>query len=117
MDKTTCTDHGIDYDEGVARFMGKADLYEKFLIRFPEDPDFASLDKAMNERNIKAAFEAAHGLKGVSGNLSINGLYHLLIPFVNALRGEGDLALADSLYPDVRNEYMKAVEFIRTQAR
>jgi len=115
MDREACIRAGIDYDEGVARFVGRADMYEKFLAQFPEDPGFSALDEAMGSGDVSAAFQAAHSLKGVSGNLSVNNLYHSLIPFVNALRGAGDLPLAKTLYPPVEEAYRTAIQCIREQ--
>ena len=40
MNKEVLLQNGIDYLEGVARFAGQAEIYEKFLKKFPEDPTF-----------------------------------------------------------------------------
>lgn len=116
MDKEVCAAAGIDYDEGVARFVGHAEIYEKFLGKFLADPDYAMLETAMAEKDITAAFHAAHTLKGVAGNLSLNDLYHALIPFVDALRGDGNLPLAETLFPAVSKEYRRAVACIEAQS-
>jgi len=115
MDKEACLRCGIDYEEGVSRFMGHAELYEKFLGKFPSDPGYPALEAAMAAKDLPAAFQAAHTLKGVSGNLSLTALYRALLPFVDALRGEGDLPLAESLYPAVQAAYRQAVAYIGAQ--
>lgn len=115
MDQDACVRAGIDYQQGAARFMGKTELYEKFLRAFLADPDFPALEKAMEARDVQAAFQAGHSLKGVSGNLSINGLYNKLLPFVDALRGDGDIDKALELFGGVREEYERAVACIREQ--
>ena len=112
MDRETCKNAGIDYEEGVSRFVGNADIYEKFLRDFVNDPTFSALESALSARDIKAAFQAAHTLKGVTGNLSLTDLYSDLVKLTDALRGEGDLSLADSLYPAVRSDYERAISFI-----
>ena len=37
---------GVNVNEGVERFMGKEELFEKFLKRFPGDPNMAKLQAA-----------------------------------------------------------------------
>lgn len=113
MDQKKCLDAGINYEEGVARFVGNAEIYNKFLNDFISDKTFSDLEAAMNDKNIEAAFQAGHTLKGVAGNLSLNNLYDKLVVFVDALRGDGNLPLAESLYPDVQEDYKNAVSFIK----
>lgn len=105
---------GIDYDKGVARFAGKADLYVNFLRKFPKDDTFAQLSAAMDAGDMTAAFAAAHTLKGVTGNLSLDGLYQSVLPLVEALRGAGNMELAASLFPPVKTEYEHTMDFLRT---
>lgn len=115
MNRESCIAAGIDYDSGLAHFAGKADLYEKFLLKFPADTTFADLEKAMADEDTKAAFIAAHTLKGVTGNLSLNGLYKDILPLVEALRGDGNMELAKTLYPPVKEEYDKEIRFLTEQ--
>jgi HPt (histidine-containing phosphotransfer) domain-containing protein len=115
MDRESCIAAGIDYDSGLARFAGKADLYEKFLKKFPADTTFTDLEKAMADGDTRAAFIAAHTLKGVTGNLSLNGLYTGILPLVEALRGDGNMELAKTLYPPVKEEYDKEIRFLTEQ--
>jgi len=112
MDRNACMQAGIRYDEGLARFMGNAALYQTFLKKFPADPGFSALGDALRAGDAEAAFQAAHSLKGVSGNLSLNDLYENTIPLVEALRGRADLAKARALYPAVEEAYRRASAFI-----
>jgi histidine phosphotransfer protein HptB len=112
MDKEAYRLSGIDYEEGVSRFVGHAELYEKFLKKFLADPEFAALEKALADGDAEAAFQTSHSLKGVTGNLSMNALYRALVPLVDALRGGGDLALARTLFPAVQAEYRRVMDFV-----
>ena len=112
MNQQECLEAGIDYDEGVARFVGNAQMYERFLKEFLSDPTFDALAEAMERRDIPAAFAAAHTLKGLTGNLSLDRLYEKLVTLTNALRGGGDLPLAESLFPAVRDDYRQVKAFI-----
>ena len=58
MDRQACRDAGINYEEGVARFVGNAEMYERFLGEFVNDGTFAELETAMKAGNVKDAFAA-----------------------------------------------------------
>ena len=116
MDRLACMAAGINYEEGVARFVGSAEMYERFLGEFLKDSTFAALEEAMAKKDVKEAFQQAHTLKGLTGNLSLDRLYKKLIVLTDALRGEGDLPLAESLFPDVRAEYESVMAFLAEQA-
>ena len=51
-------------------------LVERFLAKFLDDGCYATLCSAMEQGDRKQAFQAAHSLKGVSGNLSLDRLAH-----------------------------------------
>jgi len=108
---------GIDHRQGVERFVGSTQLYEKFLKEFLNDPTYGQLDAAMAAGDVQAAFMAGHTLKGVAGNLSLNRLYDLLVVLVDALRGQGDMAKARELYPPVQAEYESVTRFIADSVR
>ena len=116
MDVQACRQVGIRYEEGVARFVGNAEMYESFLRQFPSDQTYAEIEEAMKQKDFRAAFQAAHTLKGLSGNLSLGALYDSLVVFVDALRGEGNPALAESLFPAVQENYRKTVAFLNAQS-
>ena len=112
MNQQECQQAGINYAEGVARFVGNASLYEHFLAEFLKDGTFAELEQAMAAGDAKAAFNAAHTLKGLTGNLSLSALYGQLVPFVDALRGEADLPRAHLLFPAVQQDYRQTAAFL-----
>lgn len=103
---------GVDYKDGVSRFLGKSELYEKFVQKFPEDPTFPTLRDAMNTGDLKKAFLCAHSLKGIAENLSFTRLTEATKPLVEALRGNGNQPLANQLFPAVEAEYRKLLEAI-----
>lgn len=105
MDKDKLQQAGINYEEGVKRFAGNAAIYEKFLLKFKEDTSFEELDHAMEDQDFGTAFTAAHTLKGVCGNLSMNEMYHELVPFVELLRNGSDIESAVEFYPRVKECY------------
>lgn len=78
---------GINDEGGVKRFAGKAAAYEKRLIRFPENPNYTDMMRAIKQKDYGKAFQCAHTLKGIVGNFSMDKLYECAILLVEALRG------------------------------
>lgn len=99
---------GIDVDEALDRFMGSEALILKFLLRFPADENFARLRQALEEQDAHRAFEAAHTLKGVAGNLSMKELYRQVSTVVEALR-KGDLEAAAGDMPALETQYARII--------
>ena len=95
---------GIDVDEALARFMGNEALLAKFLLRFPADENFPLLCRAMEQSDPDGAFQAAHTLKGVVGNLSMTGLFRQVSALVEDLR-QGDLPAAEARMPALQAQY------------
>lgn len=95
---------GINYEEGLKRFSNKAELYEKYLVKFFSDPLFAELGNYISEKNYTEAFKCAHTLKGLSGNLSITGLYKYISVMVEALRNN-ETASVDEMYDELTKIY------------
>lgn len=81
-------DAGVDTEGSVRRFAGNAALYEKFLLRFPEDPNFAAASAALESGDWEGLLQAVHTLKGVSGNLGLNRIFELCSQVVTLLRAE-----------------------------
>lgn len=112
MNRELLENVGINYAEGLHRFSGHANIYEKLLKRFPDEPTHIALDEAMEKEDVDAAFAAAHTLKGNTGNLSIDALYRGIFPLVEALRSK-DMALAKTLYPEFKEKYEEVVNTIK----
>ncbi len=66
---------GIDFDKGVARFLGDRMLYERILITFLSDTTFARGRAAFEKENYKGLQEAIHTMKGVAGNTDMGVLF------------------------------------------
>ena len=89
---------GIDVSDALERFMGNEALMLTFLLRFPEDENVSLLRQAMDHGDAVRAFEAAHTLKGVAGNLSMKALFEQVSLLVEDLRS-GDLPAAQCRMP------------------
>ena len=114
MDKNILIMHGIDYDDGVKRLMGNSMIFEKCLMKFPNDRSFAQLSAELASGNCTEAFNAAHTLKGVAANLSMTQLSELASACCEYLRA-GNLSEARAIFADVEKAYkdvMSALESV-----
>lgn len=81
---------GANVEDGLARCMNNEDFYLRMVGKAIESEDFASLQKALDAHDVKAAFEHAHALKGITGNLSLNPIYHPVAELTEHLRAGED---------------------------
>lgn len=100
-----------DY-EGVIGRMGSEGMVKRFALKFPDDPSYLNLEKAIQEQNAQAAFHAAHTLKGVCLNLGFDRLYKVSAQLTEKLRG-GELDGYEALYGKVQKEYKNTIDAIR----
>lgn len=79
---------GCNTKEALERFVDDEDLYTMCINLFLEDGAFSALENAVATADYGAAFEAAHTLKGVAGNVSAGPLYDAIDVVVGKLRAE-----------------------------
>lgn len=79
---------GIDYDQGVRRFLNRADVFERMLLSFSDDSGFANAGVLLADKNYDGFFECIHGIKGISANLSMHEVFALSDEIVSLLRAE-----------------------------
>ena len=77
---------GVDTKEGLTRCMNNEKFYFRMLQMGLSDAHFESLEKSLEDNNIEEAFEAAHALKGVIGNLALAPIYNPLAEMTEMLR-------------------------------
>ena len=65
---------GFDMKEGIRRTGGNAQIYLRFLKRFPDDPTFHLLTAAFERKHFQEAYVHAHTLKGLCAQLGITAL-------------------------------------------
>ncbi len=97
---------GVDTDGAVRRFAGNSSLYEKFLLKFLRDENYAKAERALSEKNWEQLFVSVHTLKGVSGNLGLNEIYAVCSQIVADLRSGGREAAA-AAFPQLRDAYFR----------
>ena len=77
---------GADTDEALKRCMNNEGFYFRLVNMAAQDPNFAKLETALAAEDWNEAFEAAHALKGVLGNLSLTPMYEAVSKLTEALR-------------------------------
>lgn len=102
---------GADWDGVTKRLMGEELVY-RFAGKFLEDDSFAKLKQALADRDVEAAFMAAHTLKGICQNLGFDNLYKPSAALTEILRA-GTLEGADEAFAPVEAEYNKTVAAIK----
>ena len=80
-------DYGADVDEGLKRCVNNQAFYLKMVEKAAGDPTFERLLATIKAGQLEEAFEAAHALKGVYGNLAIKPLYQPISELTELLRG------------------------------
>ena len=83
---------GGDYSDAQSRLM-RDSLIRRFVLKFPDDRNFAALKEAVGEERWDDAFACAHTLKGVSMNLAFARLSAVLITLTDLLRAQNREAL------------------------
>jgi chemotaxis protein histidine kinase CheA len=80
------TDWGCDIAGTLPRFIGSSEFYCRMLAKVPDEENFAKLGNALTEEDINTAFNAAHTLKGVLGNMGLTPMYEEACAIVEPLR-------------------------------
>lgn len=87
--------YGADVDSGLARCMNNEQFYLMLVQKSLDEPNFEKLYDALAQDDLTAAFEAAHGLKGVLGNLSLTPLFAPMSELTEHLRAKEQMDYAD----------------------
>jgi hypothetical protein len=83
-------EYGVKTNEGLTRCCNMEAFYFKMITASVNDGNFDRLGKALEAKDLKEAFEAAHALKGVAGNLALDPLYDAICEIVEPLRAGED---------------------------
>lgn len=101
---------GGNHSDAMERLMGEA-MLRKFVTKFPSDPSFANLEKALSEGCREEAFRAAHTMKGLCLNLEFGKLHRSSHELTEALRHDMP-ANAAELFDAVKADYTLTIDAI-----
>ncbi len=83
--------HGANVEEGLTRCINNEALYLRLAGTVVDEKNFDKLRNALEEGNLDEAFEAAHALKGVLGNLALTPIYDKVVEITELLRAGTDM--------------------------
>ena len=78
--------YGADTIEGLRRCMNNESFYIRLVKMIPGDAGFQKLYDAIGRGDLTAAFEAAHALKGSTGNLALTPIFAPVSEITELLR-------------------------------
>ena len=81
---------GADVQDGLNRCMNEEDFYLELVNLALEDEAFDELSDAVKSGDMKAAFSAAHALKGIIANVALTPLATVISQMTDLLREEKD---------------------------
>lgn len=82
---------GANINEGLHRCLNNEDFYLRMVKMVPDDTNFQKLYDAIGAGNLTAAFEAAHALKGSTGNLALTPIYAPVCEITELLRARTEM--------------------------
>ena len=101
-------EYGADYQNTLDRFLGKKSFYLKMLGMLPEDKNMQRLEEALSKGDLGGAFDAAHTMKGVAGNLGLAPLYDAICAIVEPLRIRESREDYPALCREIKEELLRA---------
>ena len=102
---------GGNYEDAIGRLRSER-LVQKFVLKFLDDGSYDLLCRSLEEKNYEEAFRAAHTIKGVCQNLSIDKLQSSSSRLCESLRN-GYTPEADNLAEEVAADYQLTVSAIQ----
>ena len=112
MDKEMLMVANIDYENGKKRFAGNEALYEKYLLKFKDDKHYQAAKEAFEKGDFETLLKESHTLKGVSGTLGLQDIYHTCANIVTALR-EGSTEQVPHLIQMLQQAYEKTMKVLQ----
>ena len=67
--------YGANTKEGLQRCMNNESFYLRLVKMIPGDTNFQKLYDAVDTGDLASAFEAAHAIKGSTGNLALTPIF------------------------------------------
>jgi len=99
---------GADTKEGTGRCFGNIEFYLSLVRTVPDEQTFEKLSAAIEVNDLDTAFEMAHGLKGVLGNLSLTPIYNPVSEMTELLRARKEMD-----YSEMMSEILKQRQLLK----
>ena len=104
---------GANYED-VEASLRTEERIQKFLLRVLNDSSYDLLCTSMEARNMSEAFRAAHTIKGICQNLSLDRLYESSHALAELLRDRQEYgADLEPALEKVKEDYQMTIQCIR----
>lgn len=113
MNNEKLQEAGIDWEDGVRRCAGRADLYERLLGMFVQDENYAQSLAAFEGGDWESLFSHMHEIKGMSSNLSMTELNAHAAEIVALLRAQQYDGIAPVM-EQLKDSHAKVIEAIES---
>ncbi|MBQ9157233.1 MAG: Hpt domain-containing protein [Eubacterium sp.] len=100
---------GVNTEEGLGRCLNNEDFYFRMIKMALADGGFEKLETSLAAKDLDGAFEAAHALKGVLGNLALTPLFEPASELTELLRRKAE-ADYDSYLTEILSQKAKLAE-------
>lgn len=88
---------GCNTSGALERMADDEEFYIECLQEALENPNFSALEKALSAGDTQTAFDCAHALKGVLGNVGLTPMFNVTVQIVEPLRAGSGEFLGDKL--------------------
>lgn len=105
---------GADTDEGITRCLNDEDFYLDLVRSVIPDERLDELEKLIADRDFDKAFEMAHALKGMYGNISLKPIYEPICEITELLRDKKDGDYSRYL-TEAKEQKKKLVEIVNSR--
>ena len=115
--KQKLVEAGIDYEGALHRFLNNEAMYEKFLLKFPDDANYSGIMGLLAEGKYEEIFSFAHTLKGTAGNLGLEPVRVVASSLTEMVRGKSrgeiDTAAVDRQIELLTEAHTKVCDLIK----
>lgn len=94
----------IDVDSSLTRFLDNKEMYITYIKEFYSDTSVYEIETFFANKKWEQAFEIAHTLKGITGNLGMLNLYDKFSKICNAYR-KNDFDEMQKIYVKTKIDY------------
>ena len=105
--------YGANVQEGLGRCMNNEAFFFQMVSMAVANDYFDTIGPALEKNDLVSAFEAAHALKGVVGNLALKPLYEPLSEMTDLLRAKKEADYI-SLYRPIKELRDQLLALTRT---
>lgn len=102
---------GADYNDVLKRLQMER-LVIKYVLKFLNDTNFETLEKALKQKDYEDAYRAAHTLKGISANLGFSCVYEYSTQLSELLKQNKTEELEDS-FTQLKKAYLGVVSVVK----